>query len=344
MIKWPLLNSIFAIADLVGLNILFRSLNSHKLRILMYHGVTSKKLPTFYWTQLSLDKFIQQMDYIKEKYNAVNPAYLTGDGDDEIAYVKNATIITFDDGFENVYAEAWPVLRKGRLPAVCFVVPALSENNEMLWTDRLYVIMLCTIENEIDLTAFGLGRCTLGSIKNRAKLANDIKTCLKSWPHDRRTELLNYMEMRHPPTSNELCEIFRLMAPKQIAELSKSGGFIIASHSNSHPILSTMSREEQDEEINSSLGLLAKWGVPTTKLFAYPNGRLEDFNESTIEVLQKHQIVAAVTTIDGHHSPDRGSFFIRRIPIGADMNRWEFKARMSGFYYFLLKLLGKSDD
>jgi hypothetical protein len=45
--------------------------------------------------------------------------------------------------------------------------------------------------------------------------------------------------------------------------------------------------------------------------------------------------MAALTTVDGLWEQQTDRFSIPRIAIGAGISRWEFKARLSGFYYFL---------
>jgi peptidoglycan/xylan/chitin deacetylase (PgdA/CDA1 family) len=133
------------------------------------------------------------------------------------------------------------------------------------------------------------------------------------------------------------------MSLEEIKELSESGEFEIGPHSQTHPILSGLDGKDQEKEIDTCLAALRTRQIPYIGLFAYPNGRPEDFNEHTIEVLRSKGFQAALTTIDDHRTPQTDRFRIPRIAIGAGISRWEFKARLSGFYYSLKHIAGRSD-
>ncbi|UCD17985.1 MAG: polysaccharide deacetylase family protein [Candidatus Zixiibacteriota bacterium] len=329
----------YILADLLGINLLFRYLNSGKMRILMYHGISSGHLPTLYWTHIGKEKFTWQMKYLKRRYNVVPGAVLTEESMQSVLR-KHAVVITFDDGLESVYTEAWPILKKYRLTAVCFVLPGLSESGRSIWTDYLYEFFIAGLGMEIDLTAFGLGRYRREDygLHQRAQLALKIGGEAKSWPHEKREQLLAYLSAEYPTADGSPDQSFRLMTVRQIQKLGSGEEFTIAPHSNTHPILSTMTPDQQEQEICKTMETLVRWSVPHLPLFAYPNGRLEDFDRHTVRILQKMNIKAAVTTEEGFHDDLQDRFRIKRIPIGADVGKWEFKARMSGLFYFLLRL------
>lgn len=321
------LNFIFCLADLFGINRIFRILNSRRVRILMYHGISKEKVPAFYWTQLDKEKFTQQMGYIKKHYQAVGASSIL-EGSTE-----SNVIITFDDGLANVYTEAWPVLEKLNLRAVCFVLPSLSEKEDILWTDRIFDTLIKSDEPEIDLTEFGLTKIRLNDdLHSRAKEIGTLIAQIKKISHEKRLRLLNYLSQYK---SNECYDSFRLMSKRQISALAESGQFEIAPHTNTHPILSTMSKEEQEMEISGSIANLKSWEIDIIPIFAYPNGTVTDFNDDSIKILKRHGIKAALTTVDGMHDKYDDLYRIKRIPIGADTGKWEFRARLSGLFYFL---------
>ena len=125
-----LLRILLPILDLLGLNTLFRRLNTDKVRVLMYHSVTSRPLPSYYWTRLDLDKFVWQMQYLKRHYSVVSASELLAENELDTGGTKHRVVITFDDGLENTYNEAWPVLRTHNLNAIVFVLPEHSDRSE----------------------------------------------------------------------------------------------------------------------------------------------------------------------------------------------------------------------
>jgi len=334
MMKGLVKELIFLLADVLGINFIFRRLTGGEIRVLMYHGVASRPLPTDSWTRLDRDKFRLQMDHLKRCYRVVSPACLP----ENQPRLKGAVVITFDDGLKNVYSDAWPILKERGLRAICFVLPALSERGELVWPDDLYGRLLSGPCDHLDWNRYELGHIRHGHDKKTA--ARDIIHILKSRPHSERTAFLDYLR-RECPLDDSLKSEMALMTPDEIKELAESDEFEIGPHTDTHPILSTMSPDQQEKEIADSINRIESWGIEPVPLFAYPNGRPEDFNEATIEILVESGVKAAVSTQDGFHSPADDRYRINRIPVGADMSRREFNARLSGFFYFLKQLTGR---
>jgi len=81
--------------------------------ILMYHDVSNKKNnhSTYY------ENFFKQINFIKKLgYQSVNLCDLNKRSN------KKKFVITFDDGYENIYKYAFPFLKKNNLKATCFIV------------------------------------------------------------------------------------------------------------------------------------------------------------------------------------------------------------------------------
>lgn len=329
-----LLNFVLLMADLLGVNWIFRKATKSSVRILMYHSITAHPTPWFYWTSLDLERFKWQMDYLTGRYQVVSFPTVVGDDENSSSACCRA-VITFDDGLENTFHEAWPILKQRHLKATCFVVPLLSETGARIWADDVHLRLMATEIESLDLSQYDLGVITLDlSADRRSDQVGQLLVKLKSLPHARRIEIVAHIV--------ELCtdlpsdhQTLRLMTKQQIKKLANSEEFDIGGHSNSHPILSTMTPDEQRQEIAGCFDTLARWEVSALFVVAYPNGRPEDYNENTIEALKQAGVRAAVTTIDGLHDPSDDYFQMKRIAIGADITRWEFKARLSGLYYFI---------
>jgi len=104
-------------------------LNKNKASILMYHSVGYNKMP---FNVLPKD-FEKQMNYLfKKKYNVVSLKKL-------VEYIKNRNIpektivLTFDDGYEDNYQFAFPVLKKYKFPATIFLTTGFIGKNSS-WT------------------------------------------------------------------------------------------------------------------------------------------------------------------------------------------------------------------
>ena len=332
---------LLVIGDILGLNRLFRALNAHKWRILMYHGVTAAKLDRYWWTILDRDSFAWQMDYLRAHYAVQSAQALLDEGKND---TRHRAVITFDDGLRNTYTNAWPILKERKLQAVCFVLPGLSDTSCLIWADEIYQLLVHCVTVRPDLSRFGLEGIVLDrSLKGYEGQINLLLQALKRMPHGRQREVLSYLRTLGTQEKRVNSGPFALMSLEEIKELSESDEFEIGPHSQTHPILTGLDRAEQEKEISACLTTLCERRISYVRLFAYPNGRPEDFNKHTIEVLRSRGLKAALTTIDGHWTSQTDRFRIPRIAIGAGISRWEFKARLSGFYYFLKHIVGRSD-
>lgn len=108
----------------------------HPIPVLMYHHIrvfTNKKDGPNYWTSVSPELFTQQMDALKKAgYQTITPSeYLNGQ------YNKHSIIITFDDGNENNYTAALPVLKSNGFKAVFYIISNNIGAPEYLTKDQL---------------------------------------------------------------------------------------------------------------------------------------------------------------------------------------------------------------
>jgi peptidoglycan/xylan/chitin deacetylase (PgdA/CDA1 family) len=333
---------LFMWADLLGINALFRIINARKVRILMYHGVSEQKVPGDPWTVLSCTDFERQIDYVAKKYNVLTPSSVMDYVDTGRFPAKHAAVVTFDDGLANTHSVAQPVLKRHGVPAICFVLPGLSEGGRQIWADDLFEFLVNQPGAVIERSAFGLEAITLDRDDDkRMAQVNDLIRSLKSLPNRSRTALVARLMQGGRGQTSSTTGAFALMSISEMKELVREGGFEIGIHSDTHPILATLPPDEQVAEIRSAMETLNRLGVPFLPIFAYPNGRPEDFNRESIAALKGLGFKAAVTTTDGLWSLPTDPYRLPRIASVSDTNEWEFKARMSGLFYFLKTLAAR---
>ena len=91
--------------------------------ILCYHSVSAKSDPRFADWTVSPEDFAAQMALLAQNgYRALTVAELVDRAFRSRQTIDSKTIaITFDDGFADFYAEAWPVLRRHSFPATVYI-------------------------------------------------------------------------------------------------------------------------------------------------------------------------------------------------------------------------------
>ena len=96
----------------------------------MYHRFNESKYPS---TNIQMDIFKEHIQIIKKSnFNFHNPNKFKEQFSN--IKLKKEILITIDDGFESFYLEAWPYLKKNRIPFILFVsTEPVGKNGYMTW-------------------------------------------------------------------------------------------------------------------------------------------------------------------------------------------------------------------
>lgn len=275
-------------------------------RILMYHIVGD--------AELSVRQFAWQMRFLRDHFE---PISLGGLVDRLQAGVTTGreVAVTFDDGVQNHFTVAWPLLQAHHVPATFFVCPGLIESGDWLWRTELRM-RLNVLDRATRIEAARNAGCTATEVEA-------IMAWTKGLPMDVRRAFERDIETHTtdftPPRAQ--VEHHAPLTWDQLREMD-DGLITIGSHTRTHPILPTLTESMLQDEIGGSrLALEEKLGH-TVDLFSYPNGAN---NPGVVEVARRHYR-AAVTTRQGMVVEGSDRFLLPRIP-AAD-SRAAFTRRM----------------
>tara|TARA_B100001121_G_scaffold270540_1_gene255880 strand:+ start:1056 stop:2111 length:1056 start_codon:yes stop_codon:yes gene_type:complete len=106
--------------------------NDNGILSIMYHRFNETKYPS---TNIQMDVFDQHMKEIQDlNYNFYNPQFLVEEF--EKTKSEKKILITIDDGFKSFYREAWPYLKKNKIPFILFVsTEPVGKNGYMTWDE-----------------------------------------------------------------------------------------------------------------------------------------------------------------------------------------------------------------
>ena len=83
----------------------------------MYHRFNENQHPS---TNISIDIFKKQIEIINEKkINFITPSNF--DKNFNLKKSKKKILLTIDDAFSSFYLNAWPILKKEKIPFILFV-------------------------------------------------------------------------------------------------------------------------------------------------------------------------------------------------------------------------------
>lgn len=305
-----------------GANIIARINTRHMPRIIMYHGFCktedndSRRMP--------IDQFRKQLNYIKKYFLPLKVSELVIRQKSNGAFPMNAVAITIDDGYEDFYHLALPVLKEFDIPATVFVVSDLTENNGWMWPDKFYYIVeqLRGSCDELDW-----------------KISLELLSKLKKLPVNKRDDQLKDLSQKYnisipvePPLKH------KLMSWSQLNELIKTQLIEIGSHTCTHPIMSYLNTEDSWHEINESRCMISERLNTEVTSFCYPNGQVGDYLEDHKKMLAQAGYLCGIASHFGYVSENSDLYSLPRIYDGG-RNFNMFINYIDGIDYFLKKYL-----
>jgi len=304
-----------------GINSIIRNRTSHMPRIIMYHGFC--KIGTKYMECMPIDQFRKHLCYIKKNFSTFKVSELVSARKLNGFYPEKSVAVTIDDGYEDFYHFALPLLQEYDIPATIFVVTDLVEKNDWMWPDKFQYVMECSRKatNEIN------------SVKSK-----DLLTNLKNLPVNERNNFLKDIAEQFAVTiPREPPQKFKLMSWNQLYDLTKTGLMEIGSHSCTHPIMSHLNSQESWYEINQSKNKLREKLDLDVTSFCYPNGQIGDYLDNQKEMLKKAGYLCGVASHFGYVSNKSDTYSLPRI-VGVKRDFSLFAKFIDGIDYFQKKV------
>lgn len=301
-----------------------RVLSGNLLTIVMYHAVVKDPLDVKDWCFIDSRLFREQIAYLKKHFEIIPLSKAIEQcRNGKITYPTAA--ITFDDGFQNNYDIAFPILRNAGVPATVFLTTGFTDTDDTIWFCRLNNALAKT--QKLSLKWKGQQFNLNGSMR-KSEISVTLQNKLKQFSHLNLLKELRQLilELGEDPDSPVPVDSpFRMLSYNAIKEMIDSGLIEFGAHTHSHAILSLLSLQERREQVESSLEAVQKLTGCPCDLFAYPNGQAQDYDVETIMLLNELGVRYAVTTIKGPNDLRTPLMELRRYGIGVDMNLAEFK-------------------
>lgn len=326
---------------------LFRKLLKAKSAlILTYHRVIASREKEDCFSQAGMvvsdAVFRRQMRYLQRAYEVVRLGELikrlqTGDGFERLCTV------TFDDGWRDVYENAYPILRLFEVPATIFLSTGFIDSNKLFWPERIAAALTSSAQLDdvvlrklslLDAECGGLVRKVLACSddKSRCELIDRLITKLKTLSRDDREIFVDNVfgnmfksgdSTRHMLDWNEVREM-------------QGNDVSFASHTVNHVLLTHVPIDDARREIFDSKQDIEKNLGDPSEFFAYPNG---NWNDAVKEIVKdagfSAAMIAACVTNDSSTDP----FLLGRLNVhdGISVSPWGsfsravFACEISGF-------------
>ena len=274
-------------------------------RILYFHRVNEEGDP--FLGSISTRLFEQEMRFVARHYRVVSLAEAAR----RLAHGEPAepvVAITFDDGYQDNYLNAFPVLQRYGLPATIFLTTGSLDSRERLWFEQLSLAVKRTSRAYIDLEIDVPRRLWTRTEAERLAAKDQIIALVRGLPDAERrrwvSEILAYLDA---PRDRE----DTMLTWDQVRFMNQRG-IDFGGHTVTHPFISRLSPEQVLWEVSECKRRIEEELQVPVHHFAYPNGRDGDFEEWNKQVLKDAGYRVAASTLWGVNYPGTDPMELRR--------------------------------
>jgi len=278
------------------------------------------------------EEFSNQIAYLKRRVSPVTLeealAFIGGTLKEKARRCR--VLITFDDGYLDNYAVAYPILRSHGVQGVFFLATGMVGSCQVPWWDHIAYLVKTARRRRFSLR-YPAG---LAVDIDRHGLAGSLQAILKLYKRPENAdparfirELAEEARGEGPPAT-----LRRFLSWDEAREMIR-GGMAIGSHTHSHQVLSQLEPERQLEELSRSRAILKEQLGTEADALAYPVGAKASFTDRTQMLARDAGYRAAFSFYGGTNLPGKTSpYDVNRIGVGGQSrSRFRVQTAVCGF-------------
>lgn len=293
--------------------------NKSSITILCYHRIISEG-GLISPQCISSELFENQMRFFASKFRLVTLDDVASHLEGKLEFEGDAMAFTFDDGYEDNYTNAAPILDRHNAKATFFIASEPVLDEKCYWIDELSVLLDALHESTVVIEAPALKDIALRvsqfilAPRNLRKVqAKDIFLAVNVLNEVHKNMLLAVLREACKTAGCVPKKTPALMNETQIKALI-DGGHAIGAHTHTHPKLSNLELDKVEDEITTGVARL-KERFGEIKHFAYPFGKMADIpadKAGLFNILQRCGFKSTVTTEDNVLNTDDHRFLVPR--------------------------------
>jgi peptidoglycan/xylan/chitin deacetylase (PgdA/CDA1 family) len=311
--------------NIVGVFNFIKLVTRNEIRILAYHRFGER--------HVTAHSFERQIKYLKKHFNVIDIVSCLEFLGGKKKVKPNSVLLTVDDGYQDFYSVAFPILRRYAVPAVVFLTVDFLDKGIWFKHDLLSFALNNTnrADYALDGTVFDLTTLD-GRVKLRMRLDEIYKTRGPKERDDFIRQVLQTLGVIVPecPTPD-----YAPLVWDQVLEMSKYGVWFGA-HTCTHPILSRIPLNEALNEIQESKRRIQEVVQNDVLAFCYPNGTIDDFNDDVKNMVRDCGFECATSMIYGTNGLGCDKYALKRMAVGNSFAH--FLQDVSGFGIFRASL------
>lgn len=295
-----------------------------KLSVLLYHRVLESK-DDLLSEEVDKEEFERQVGALSKYFHVLSLSQAIEDMQKGVL-PPNALCITFDDGYENNYSVALPVLKKHELSATFFVSSGYLDGG-IMWNDVIIELIRNAEVGELDLSYANLGCHQIHKgMRERRELLDSLLKKIKHLDGGERNRIVAKIKENEA----HLLPKNLMMTSEQVKLMSESG-MEIGGHTITHPILTKITSDQVNEEVAQDKKKLETIVGKEITSFAYPNGKKgRDYIDEHAQIVKNIGYRCAVTTDSGVTTVNSDVFQLPRYtPWDKDVNKFIIKLMLN---------------
>jgi peptidoglycan/xylan/chitin deacetylase (PgdA/CDA1 family) len=311
-----------------------RSACRHDLRILAYHRVLESEDPDGFSfdTELisaSAERFRAQMEFIKRNFQPMRFDEVLSCIDADRRLPKGAILVTFDDGYDDNYRVAFPILRELGMSAMFFVSTGHIDSGSPYAYDWMVHMICTTSATRLQAPELDIDWEIADSLPGRRMQASRLLDRLKSLDDAGQAGLIARLEKEWGIPRSAGHADCRPMDWEQLREMHRDG-MEIGSHGVAHKMLAKLPRAQMAEEVLGSKSTLERMLDAQAYVLSYPVGGPDAFDMETVEVVRSAGFRMACSYVAGTSVVEPGSrYSMRRLPVEREMDPAWFEAMVA---------------
>lgn len=302
-----------------------RPLRGREVTVLAYHRVLDiADEKTFRFdpelVSVSVADFEWQMTYLGRHHDPISFAQLLDALDEKSRLPPRPVIVSFDDGFDDNYRLAFPILKSLGIPATFFLATDYIGQPHTLWFD--WLVYLCKQARAAGVRLPMPGEPFSFDESDSADGMARVMRRVFTLPDDERRHLIRSFEdvlnMQHPASGFDES---RPMTWEQVQEMAQAG-FEFGSHTASHPILTQVGDAALRRELSVSKRILEERLGRSIDVLAYPVGLFDERVRQQTEEAGYRLGISYTSGVNHLKTLDR--FGVKRLHVERYVDRHEF--------------------
>jgi len=304
-----------------------------KLWILMYHRILPATDPRYAEEEPGMlvqpDTLAMHIRELQQLMPIVDLGTWLDDHQHGRTLPLKACAITFDDGWQDNFEYALPILRQYETPATLFAVADMMGRDHWFWPNRVARLMHQLAKHSLEQLEWLAP--ILADIDAETVISEQVAqviNTLKKFSDEQITSWLDSAESQFiSDSSQQPC----LMSKSELCEFSNTSHLVVGSHTCRHYRLNeNLNKALTQHEIVHSRDQLEELLKSKVDLFCYPNG---DVSPLALNITQQ-TYKAAVSTEKGINTQENfHSHKLKRIGLHQDVSDTpiKFRARLSAW-------------